>query len=337
MSVVAETSKGLAAFLSKEWGADVKVTDLRLASAGARRRNVLFDAQRGAEPLPLVATIVPNPALQLMGIEVEASNLRLAEAAGMPVPHVHAVCADPAFAGGPFFVTTRVEGESIPRQVLRLVDATPGLGPKLGRQCGEALARLHAADAAGAHPELARPDGVAPAARGLSLIESQLDELLQPSPAFALAFAWLERNRPPAPARASVVHGDFRNGNIIVDAGGLRASLDWEGCHVGDPMEDLGWLCQRMWRFRNDRLEVGGFARRAELREGYEQAGGRFCEESFHWWKTFGTLRWGLGLAGQARAHLDGSVPSIVMAGSGRRVAELEYDCLMLLRRQFER
>ena len=68
----------------------------------------------------------------------------------------------------------------------------------------------------------------------------------------------------------------------------------------------------------------------------HEAAGGHWDEASFHWWKTLGTLRWGMGLAGQAAAHLSGSVRSIVMAASGRRVAELEYDTLMLLRSCFE-
>lgn len=332
MSGPGPLEKGLAAFLSEEWRSEVSVENVGVASAGARRRNVLFDARRGSETLQLVATIIPTRAVQIMEIGVEASALRLAESAGMPVPHVHAVCEDPAFVGGPFFVTTRVEGETIPRRILRAVEATPELGPSLARQCGEALARLHAVDPARAHPDLARPGDRAPAEFALQTLEPQLAALLQPSPAFALAFRWLERNRPPPPPRNSVLHGDFRNGNIIVGPDGLRAALDWEICRIGDPMEDLGWLCQRMWRFRNDDREVGGFGSRADLREGYEAAGGEWSAESFHWWKTIGTLRWGLGLAGQAAAHLSGAFRSIVMAGSGRRVAELEYDTLMLLR-----
>jgi aminoglycoside phosphotransferase (APT) family kinase protein len=325
---------GLAAFLAKEWGTAVEVENLSIASAGARRRNVLFDALRGGERIPLVATIIPSAAVQIMPIELEAANLRFAEAAGMPAPHVFAVCDDASFVGGPFFVTARVAGETIPRQVLRLVEKDPALGPRLARQCGEALAKLHAADPAGAHPRIARPAGD-PIEAALRSVEALVRALLQPSPAFTLALRTLERLRPPPPARLTVVHGDFRNGNLIVDGSGLRAALDWEICHVGDPMEDLGWLCQRMWRFRNDALEVGGFGARADLAAGYEAAGGRFEPERFHWWKTMGTLRWGLGLAGQAKAHLDGSVPSIVMAASGRRVAELEWDVLMLLRRSF--
>jgi aminoglycoside phosphotransferase (APT) family kinase protein len=336
VSLIEKTRDGLAQFLSREWGTEVEVSDPRPASAGARRLNLLFDARRGEETRALGATIRPNPAIQVMDSAVEASNLQLAEAAGMPVPHVHAVCLDPSVVGGPFFVTTRVEGETIPRQVLRLVEANPELGPALGRQCGRALARLHAVDPGQAHPALPRAEAERPLEGALRVVEGQLEALLQPSPAFTLAFRWLERNPPPSSGRLSVVHGDFRNGNLIVALDGLRAALDWELSHIGDPMEDLGWLCQRMWRFRNDHLEVGGFARRGDLRAGYEEAGGTWIEESFHWWKTCGTLRWGLGLAGQAAAHIDGSVPSIVMAASGRRVAELEYDTLMLLRRAFE-
>jgi aminoglycoside phosphotransferase (APT) family kinase protein len=335
MSVLDQTAKGLAAFLSQKWGKSVAIENLELASAGARRRNVLFDAVAGSERTGLVATIVPFAAMQLVPIEVEASNLRLAEAAGMPVPHMHAACDDNSFVGGPFFVTSRIAGETIPRQVLRLVERTPGLGATLARQCGAALAKLHAADAARANPLVVRPSGH-PLEAALAVSRRSIDELLQPSPAFSLCFNWLKRNIPPAPRRITVVHGDFRNGNIIVGSDGLRASLDWEGCHLGDPMEDPGWLVQRMWRFRNDSLEVGGFGTRDDLRAGYQEAGGEWDEARFQWWKAQGTLRWGLGLAGQAKQHLDGSVPSIVLAASGRRVAELEYDTLMLLKRGFE-
>jgi aminoglycoside phosphotransferase (APT) family kinase protein len=333
LNPVEQTQRGLAAFLAKEWGDTVEVENLTVASAGARRRNVLFDALRAGERVPLVATIIPSAALQLVPIEVEASHLRFAEAAGMPAPHVHAVCDDASFVGGPFFLTARVAGETIPRQVLRLVERDPALGPRLARQCGEALAKLHGADPK-AHPRIAG-GGSDPIEAALRAVEALVRGLLQPSPAFTLALRALERERPPPPSRLTVVHGDFRNGNLIVDATGLRAALDWEICHVGDPLEDLGWLCQRMWRFRNDALEVGGFGARADLAAGYQAAGGRFDAARFHWWKTMGTLRWGLGLAGQAKAHLDGTVPSIVMAASGRRVAELEWDVLMLLRRSF--
>jgi aminoglycoside phosphotransferase (APT) family kinase protein len=337
MSAHDRTVQGLSKFLSERWGSAVTIENVALASAGARRRNLLFDALRGPERVPLCATIVPVAAMQIQPIEMEAASIALAHRHGVPAPAVHGTSSDASYVGGPFFLTSRIEGETIPRHILRLVEATPGLGARLGRQCGEALARLHAIDTAEVHETLRRAasEGT-PVDLAVRSVDQQIAALLQPSGAFSLAFHWLDRHRPERP-RVAFTHCDFRNGNMIVGTDGLRAALDWEVARLSDPMEDLAWLCVRMWRFRNDALEVGGFATRQDLREGYESAGGSWDESSFHWWKVYCTLRWGLGLARQAAQHLDGSVPSIVMAGSGRRVAELEYDTLMLLRGEYAR
>ena len=99
-----------------------------------------------------------------------------------------------------------------------------------------------------------------------------LDTLGQPHPTFELAFRWLDANRPPSVGTV-VVHGDFRLGNVIVDDDGLRAVLDWELVHLGDPMEDLGWLCVKAWRFGSPK-PVAGVAGYEELFAAYEAAGG---------------------------------------------------------------
>lgn len=326
-----KTTAALERYLTELWETPVKVTDAHAASAGARRLNLLFTARRADRVDRLVATIVSTAALQIAGIDVEAGGLRLAEAAGVPVPHVVGFSTDRSDVGGPFIVSTAIEGETVPRRVLRLVEHDPALGPRLARQCGDALARLHAADPAACHPSTTRPEpGATPASAALARIREQLNELLQPSAAFELAYHQLAASLPPDD-RVTPVHNDFRNGNLIVDVDGLRAVLDWEASALGAPMSDLAWMCVRMWRFGNDDRPVGGFAAIADLRAGYEAAGGRWDEDSFRWWKVLGSLRWGLGLAGQARQHLDGEFRSIVMAGSGRRVAEMEYDVLCLL------
>jgi len=331
VSTLEETGEGLARFLTHVRGEPTTVTDLRMASAGARRRNVLFTAESPSGRQGLVATIIPTADVQIQPISVEAGNLRLGREVGMPVAEVIADTDDPSWVGGPFFVSTLVEGESVPRQVLRLVEADPSLGPRLARQCGAALARLHAAPIDRAPAGIERPpDGTTPVGFALEALREQLGELLQPSAVFELGFRWL-RETAPDDDRLTVVHGDFRNGNLMVGPDGLRAVFDWEGSRLGAPMGDLAWMSVRMWRFRNDHLPVGGFAAVDDLRAGYEEAGGTWDDSTYHWWKVLGTLRWGLGLANQARQHLDGEFPSIVMAASGRRVAEMEYDVLMLL------
>ena len=323
---------GLEAFLSAEWGRPVRVSNPTSSSAGARRNNVLFDADDGRERLGLVATIMPNSQIQLNPMGAEAAMRDLARKAGVPVPRLYATCLDSSYVGGPFFVSERVEGETVPRRVLRLVHER-GIGELVAGQLGEALGRLHAIDPGLAPADLIDPGPGNPAEVALQWAGDAFGQLLEPRPALALGLRWLERELPGELPERSVIHGDVRNGNLIVGADGLRALLDWEGSkRHGDPMEDLAWASLRMWRFRYDDQEIGGFAGRAPFVSGYQSSGGAFDEERFHWWKVLGTLRWALGLAGQTAAHLDGRFVSIVMAASGRRVPELEWDLLMLIR-----
>ena len=322
---------GLAGFLTARWQRRVEIPWLSVTSAGARRLNVLFDADDGATRHELVVTAIPNANIEITPIVLEANTIRTAEAAGVPAAHVVFDCDDPRFLGGNFFITKRIAGETVPRRVLRLV-AQQHHGDKIAAQLGRALALLHAVPDERIPPHLARPENGDPCATALTRLAEQVVGLLQPSPAVSLGMRWLGAQRPPPPKRCVLLHGDARNGNLIVSENGLEALLDWEGSSVGDPMADLAWPCVRTWRFGEDANELGGFAGRAPMVSAYQAAGGEFDAARFHWWKVLGTLRWALGLAGQAKAHIDGSVPNIVMAASGRRVGELEYDLLCLLR-----
>jgi aminoglycoside phosphotransferase (APT) family kinase protein len=128
-----------------------------------------------------------------------------------------------------------------------------------------------------------------------------------------------------------VVHGDFRHGNFIVGPEGLKAVLDWELAHLGDPMEDLGWLCVKAWRF-GARLPVGGFGAYDQLFVAYSTAAGVEVDpDAVHWWEVLGTLKWGVMCIMQASTHLNGFSRSVELAAIGRRVCENEYDLLELL------
>ena len=234
---------------------------------------------------------------------------------GVPVP---AVVAD----DGDFLVTERIEGETIARRILR-DDAYAGARPKLAGQCGRALARIHRI-----------PLDAVPGLEGgdqLQTWREMLDTLDRHHPAFELAFRWLADNRPPA-TRTAVVHGDFRNGNLIVGPDGLRAVLDWELAHTGDAMEDLGWLCVKAWRFGVNDKRVGGFGDVDQLIAGYEEESGVSVDpEVVRWWETLGTLKWGIMCILQSLAHLTGASRSVELATIGRRVCENEWDLLSLL------
>lgn len=297
-----------------------RVTGLRRLSGGASRDTFSFDADD--RPLILQRQRVAG----MRDFVTESALLRQARSARVPVAEVIATDVDASpeqseAIGAAFMVVERIEGETIARKILRDDEFTTARA-KLAAQCGEALAGIHSipVDAA---PGLERVDQVAQ-------FRQAHDALGVPSPAFELGFRWLEANRP-AMSTTCVVHGDFRLGNLIVDANGLRAVIDWELGHLGDPMEDLGWLCTKAWRFGN-KPRVGGFGDVDDLVAAYEARSGHTVDrDGLRWWETLGTLKWGVMCNMQASAHLSGAFRSVELAMIGRRVAEQEHDLLLLL------
>ena len=151
-----------------------------------------------------------------------------------------------------------------------------------------------------------------------------------PQPMLELVRRWLIDHRPP-PVEPVVVHGDFRLGNLIVGDDGLRAVIDWELAHLGDPMEDLGWLCVKAWRF-GQRPPVAGLGRYDELFAAYTAAGGRDVDPDIvRWWEVLGTWKWAIMCIGQASVHLSGAARSHELAAIGRRVCENEHDLFLAL------
>lgn len=260
----------------------------------------------------------------------EFALLEAAAVAGVPVPGVR-WCVDADDGLGSAFVMDFVAGETIVRKLLRDAEWTQARGA-LPAQLAGALARIHGMDLglpACAH--LARPEpGVSPAAAELARYDGIYRAIApDPHPAFELAFRWLAR-RPPAPSRLAVVHGDYRMGNVIVGSDGLRAVIDWELTHVGDPMEDIGWLCVRSWRFGAP-APVGGLCDRQTFFDAYARAGGDPVDpEVVRWWELFGNLKWGVITIMQAHTFLSG-VRNVELASLGRRTCETELELLELL------
>ena len=312
----------LAGVLAERYGPGVRVRGLSRAKGGASRVTCAFEAVTEAgETHPLILRLGTEGAEAGLPLTREAALMRAAGAAGVPSPEVVAAGGDDGPLGAEFVVMERVEGETIPRRILR-DPALAGVRGRLAAQCGEILAAVHRipVDAVGG---LDRADQ-------LDTWRRILAEIGEPHPALELGLRWLDRNRPPARPPV-VVHGDFRNGNFIVGPDGIRAVLDWELAHIGDPVEDLGWLCAKAWRFGSDQ-PVGGFGPYDRLIEAYEKAGGgKVDRDELHWWEMFGVARWGIICAMQARRHLTGGERSVELAVLGRRVAENEWDLLRML------
>lgn len=327
----------LAPFIAREAGVNqVTIEGLRRMPGGASRETWSFDAvyeQNGtAVRLPLVLRRDPGPYNVQSNRRDEFLLLRAALAEGVPVPRVYWLGDETETLGARFFLMERVEGETIARRLLRDEEYAPARAV-MTAQLGEIAAAIHRIDCAKHGLDfLQAPAQESPAAAELEKFEQIFRAIApEPHPAFELAFRWL-RARIPAQARRTLVHGDYRIGNVVFGPEGTRSILDWELAHLGDPMEDLAWPCVRAWRFGSDDKPVGGIGEREELFAAYERAGGgRVDPAHVHFWEVLGNLRWGIICIMQAKTHLDGFVRSVELASIGRRTAETEIELLNLM------
>ena len=311
----------LTPLLKREFGSHYRCENAQRLTGGASAETWRVNAVRGStsQPLILRRDAVENR-IRHISMATEASIQLSAADAGVLVPPI--VCIlQPKDRLGEGYLMGLVEGETLGRRIVRDHDFA-GVRPQLARQCGEQLARIHALSPQQL-PELPSSD-YADTIAGYRETYLSFGEAL---PVFDYAFRWLAENPAPnSPLR--LVHGDFRNGNLIVHpAQGLAAVLDWELAHLGHPLEDLGWVCINSWRFGNRVLPVGGFGELENLCNSYTAAGGVSVQpEQLHYWIVWGTLRWGIICQQQARVYLDGVRDSLEHAVIGRRVSETAMD-----------
>jgi aminoglycoside phosphotransferase (APT) family kinase protein len=332
-----QLKSGLAAFLVRSLNArSVEIRGLRRLTGGASREIWSLDAvieqeDGSTSTRPLVMRSDPGRGPKSLERSVEYLLLKAAHERGVAVPEVLLPGDDSL--GTPFFLMERVEGETIPRRLLR-DDIYSQARAVMTGQLGAALARIHRIpiDEYGLDVLPAPAAGRSPAEEELGRFEQAYRIIaVEPHPAFELAFRWL-RERLPRGSERALVHGDYRMGNVICGPEGVRAILDWELAHIGDPMEDLGWISVRSWRFGNDHLPVGGVGTRDEFFKAYEEAGGFPVDEArVRFWEAFGNLRWGIICLSQARTYFDGHSPSVDLASIGRRTAETEWELLGLM------
>ena len=313
---------------------DVRILSVQPVSAGASKVIDIIEIEpagasgavgtSGAVPDRVVLRTEPSAdGVDPDGMATEAALLTEAAARGVPVPRVLASGRgdDGAVYPVPFVLTTFVAGESLAPKLLRRFRADGG-GEEFVRELGGHLARIHT---------MAVPDGIDP--RGTDEHadwKERYRALGVESAAFEWAFRWLSEHEP-APLQRTLVHGDFRLGNLMVDDGRVTGVLDWELSHVGDPREDLGWLAAPPWRFRSP-APVAGIGSREALLEGYRAAGGaQFTEADLLWWEVLGTVKWGVMCLGRGRDAVEQGHRSLEFALIGRRFAECEYDVLRQL------
>ena len=308
-----------------EVGIEGKVSNLEPLTGGASKEIWKFEVSNAKQPTKMIlrrGSGIEGP-LAIKTAD-EARIQKEVIKVGAPVPIILAVSKNEEELGDSYIMHF-VEGESIARKILRDKEYKKAL-PILAYQCGEAIAKIHNVDINNFSFLPKKP-----AEDQLEDLYSTYQSFEQPSPVFEYAYLWL-KEQDFGNFQESLVHGDFRLGNIIVNAEGLQSIIDWELAHIGNPLQDLGWVCGNSWRFgKNDKV-VGGFGEIEDLLEGYNSISKlKVDKEMVKCWQVFGTFRWGVICLIQAYAHLNGTINSVEKAAIGRRVSETEIDIVDLL------
>ncbi|MCP5032706.1 MAG: phosphotransferase family protein [Actinomycetia bacterium] len=309
----------------------IRLNGVERLSGGASQETyrVTVETAAGIETLAMRRAPGGEPPEDLLGrpgLEVEAELMRAAAAHGVPEPQVHHVL-EPGDGLGPGFIMEWLDGEALGARIVRLPELAE-IRPQLADEYGRILAKIHRIDldATGLRDKLTEM----PTEQFIRQMWDRYKEYPTPQPMVDYAARWLLDNLPPV-RPLTLVHNDFRNGNVMVDANGVVAVLDWEAAHIGDPGRDLGWLCTASWRFGSD-LPVGGFGTRDQLLAGYEAESGVTVDpDEVRFWEVFGSYWWAVGCIGMAEHYRSGPDQSVERPAIGRRTSECQVDCVNLL------
>lgn len=299
----------LHALIGDELGVDgVHIVDLHPVGVGRSRDNWVFDlvtrAVDGADTVePMILRCDPDGGLVDTDRALEFAVLRALEGCALPSPPARWLDATGERLGRPGLIMRRERGTcdygivNGPLPVEVRAD--------LARQFCDLLAQVHGVDwRALALDEVLSDPGPEAARMELDRWERVLRaDQLEAYPELDLALHEL-RATAPRSSQTALVHADFKPGNILVEDGRVACLLDWELAHLGDPLEDLGWVTQPL---RTREHLITGVWGRDELIARYESVTGtRVDRAALTWWTTFSTLKTAIMQVSGLRAFLEG-------------------------------
>jgi aminoglycoside phosphotransferase (APT) family kinase protein len=291
------------------WAADevgdrrVRVEALRRTSAGFSRENWNFDLVDASGRRALIARRDPVGSVLETDRAVETAILRALERTEVPAPRV--VWSDPQGArlGRPTLVMERAAGDCdwFVLNGERALDVRVDLA----RQLCDRLADIHRVDwrAIGLGNVLEDP-GEAAAIRAVDHWEAELRRVaLEPQPELEVVLAWLRAHAPVPPA-VTLVHADFKPGNVLLTGDDVTLVLDWETAHLGDPQEDLGWVTNPV-RAREHRID-GAWTPSDLLERWSARTGLTYDLAAVHWWNVLANLKLSVIVLTGTQAFVDG-------------------------------
>ena len=311
----------LAAYLSGRLpqASDVEVSALERISGGASRETYRFRLAwregQAAHARQLILRRDPPASLIDTERRVEFEAYRAFHGSAVPVPRMLWLEEADDALDHPFFIAEELVGFQASPQVL-FAGPYDAVLPRLAERKWTILGEIARADPAALGLDKVMPPVALDACwiRELDHWEAIFDsDEAEPQPIARAAIRWLRAHPPPPAQKLSVVHGDYRTGNFLYDeAGEIHGVLDWEMAHLGDPLEDLAWGFNPIWRF--GRGLAGGLIAHDEAVAIWERASGLTADPAaLHWWTLFNCVK-GQGIwVGSARAFIDGGNKEPIM------------------------
>ena len=288
----------LETYLAKKLDAPtLRVSDLARIPGGASRETYRFRARYSmpAGEIERALILRRDPPASLIETD-RTTEFRACQAfhrLGLPVPEPVVLELGNEALERPFFVMEEITG----CEVASILNPDPygAHREKIGQQFWAVLGRIAAADP--------RKIGLGDFEGARDVRDARRHEVArwekvvdederEPQPIARAAIRWLKRNLPPPAQKLVVVHGDYRTGNFLFDAKGeIRAILDWEMAHLGDPLEDLAWALDPLWA-HGDLSRPAGLLPRAEAIAAWETASGLKADaQALAWWEIFASLK----------------------------------------------
>lgn len=290
MISLAKVKEAAAAFLGEKWQIPVEVAHVEKIFGGASRETYLLNLKAGGAARDVILRRDPPSSLIDTERQLEFGAYERIFPTDVPVPEPLFLEYDSSWLGQPFSIMAAIPDCQSDVSMLAAEQKQ-----KLGRQKYQILGRLAKKDpvALGFDAITDMPAAEDCALRQLQYWESVIrEDELHPQPIAWAAIRWLHRNLPPAAQQISVVHGDYRTGNFLFNSDAeITAILDWEMCHLGDPLEDLAWSMDPLW----SRDEPGLAGRLIAIEDAiavWESESGLACDRNaFQWWRIFVALK----------------------------------------------
>jgi aminoglycoside phosphotransferase (APT) family kinase protein len=226
---------------------------------------------------------------------------------GVPIPRAYWIDPEGKWLERPAFILERVAGTSDFPALMRPEGAEISRG--VAEHLVEVAAQLHTADWKALGLDFLPATSVeTAAAQQVEYWESLFRRhRLEPHPAMVGAFIWLKEHQPVAD-RITVVHGDFRYGNLLYEGKRINALLDWEMVHLGDPVEDLTWAYRALWT-------PAGVMSLEEFAERYTKASGiPVHPDNLLFYRLFNEMKHAIISLTGAKSFHDGRTRNIVIA-----------------------